>query len=478
MLEEGRLFESPLPTRSNTPDTESGNRHAPAVPRCVSPALYRLYSELTPTGDKVMRHSLVKGFDRQLSLDRSGSQEQGGAVPTSDFGPAVLATEDFGPVRGRGSFGTIYRVPLISRNGCLPVWCAVKVFRPTAKCEAENEIAVCEEIFHRLFHRLGTSHPNIVRYFGSTERSHASGQSEIVMAMEWIEGPTVQQVLKNAQTLNPEEKIALAKWAGREALLGLKALEEIGYSHNDIKPDNMMIDLERRTVKLMDFSNAAPHYSRKPVGNPLYSGPERMKELGRSPDTPLGPDELLYAIGEQLGQRERDFAKLHESRKGGPVSPVHLAVDEALRLSLPENIKKSDLARKYKNNEPVGTKTDSYGMGQILHQIVEGKFYTPLDIDWHARQDVMDAQGIQLGTAMAFEELEKRGMVFSPEQQSDALKKDAGYYDFINHAMDPDREKRWTPSMLLAHPFLNESFPSEEQIDTLIQKIIASGSGK
>jgi hypothetical protein len=63
-------------------------------------------------------------------------------------------------------------------------------------------------------------------------------------------------------------------------------------------------------------------------------------------------------------------------------------------------------------------------------------------------------------------------VVYGDASQVDDQKTASGYYDFINCAMHPDREQRWTPEQLLSHRFLTENFPEERQLNTVIDKLL------
>jgi len=121
------------------------------------------------------------------------------------------------------------------------------------------------------------NHPNIVTVFDV-------GQEEGVyfMAMEYVEGKTLQQVLKQVKKVNLQSFLNVAK----------PLCEVVAYAHEnrvihrDIKPSNIIL-LANRTVKLMDFGLAKVLQDMsidKTMlrGTPLYMSPEQV--LGKDID--------------------------------------------------------------------------------------------------------------------------------------------------------------------------------------------------
>merc|ERR1711988_600642 len=44
----------------------------------------------------------------------------------------------------------------------------------------------------------------------------------------------------------------VAKWT-QEIILGLRDIHGVGYLHRDIKPDNILLDMHRQSIRIADF---------------------------------------------------------------------------------------------------------------------------------------------------------------------------------------------------------------------------------
>jgi eukaryotic-like serine/threonine-protein kinase len=134
-------------------------------------------------------------------------------------------------------------------------------------------------------------HPGVMKVYP------ADGHSEFYMAMEWVDGRLLRQVM-NEQKKFPAER------AVRIAVQIASALEYIhahGVAHRDLKPENIMIDAEDR-IKLIDFGIAAKVGSKRltfskfsqTMGTPDYISPEQVK--GKRGDVRSD----IYALGVML----------------------------------------------------------------------------------------------------------------------------------------------------------------------------------
>lgn len=115
------------------------------------------------------------------------------------------------------------------------------------------------------------NHPNIVgiyEFFQFEDRSF--------IAMEYVEGGTLRDAMKKSI----EEKCHIAA----ELAMGLKAAHDEGIIHRDVKPENIMLNVNGR-VKILDFGIAqAIHLGSITragliVGTPDYMSPEQVKGL-------------------------------------------------------------------------------------------------------------------------------------------------------------------------------------------------------
>lgn len=147
---------------------------------------------------------------------------------------------------------------------------AIKVPHPEMECvplyydRFQREKQICQEM----------DHPAVVKVMPDEDASR------VYMAMEWVEGTLLRDILI------PEEKLP-AERAVRIALGILDALEYVhshGVVHRDLKPENIMLDANDN-VKLIDFGIAGKQGARRLTfgkftqltGTPEYISPEQVR---------------------------------------------------------------------------------------------------------------------------------------------------------------------------------------------------------
>lgn len=185
---------------------------------------------------------------------------------------------------GRGGMATVYRATQLSLG------------RPVAlKVLAHNltsDPGLVERFRHEAVIASHLSHPNIVQIYDTGEDS-----GHYYIAMEYIDGPTLAQVIQAKGTLEAPYAAAVIL-AAAEALAVAHAR---GVVHRDIKPANIMQCRTGRVV-VMDFGIAraaqmssltATGFS---VGTPAYMSPEQA--MGQKVDGRTD----LYALGVVLYQ--------------------------------------------------------------------------------------------------------------------------------------------------------------------------------
>lgn len=142
---------------------------------------------------------------------------------------------------GHGGMGVIYRARQISLDRVV----AVKMLSANLVDDEEFRERFRQEA--QIIARL--THPNIVQVYDIHDVEAEEGGFYIVM--EYVEGRSLREVLREAKTLPVESAVAIAE----QVADGLAYAHGKGIIHRDIKPDNiMMLDDER--VKIMDFGIA------------------------------------------------------------------------------------------------------------------------------------------------------------------------------------------------------------------------------
>jgi beta-lactam-binding protein with PASTA domain/predicted Ser/Thr protein kinase len=132
----------------------------------------------------------------------------------------------------------------------------------------------------------GLQHPNVVAVY---DRGEWDGTSYI--AMEYLDGRTLKQVINEDAPLDPVRAIDLALQVLRAARFAHKR----GVIHRDLKPHNVIVDAEDR-AKVTDFGIARAGASDMTqtgsiMGTAQYLSPEQAQGL------PVTPQSDLYSIG-------------------------------------------------------------------------------------------------------------------------------------------------------------------------------------
>jgi tetratricopeptide (TPR) repeat protein len=169
-------------------------------------------------------------------------------------------------VAGRGGMATVHRAHDRLTGGIV----ALKVMLDRAGVPADRFAREAEVL-------ASLAHPSIVRYI-----AHGFADDGLpYIAMEWIEGETLAQVLRQ-RVLSARESVALAARVAE----GLAAAHALGVVHRDVKPHNLILPGGRAVdVKLVDFGIAfvKRHESMSMtrtgalVGTPGYIAPEQAR---------------------------------------------------------------------------------------------------------------------------------------------------------------------------------------------------------
>lgn len=147
--------------------------------------------------------------------------------------------------------------------------------------------------FKRLIHEGGIgmrirNHDNVVKFLQVGKAGRAP-----YIVMEFIEGQTLREILRDRKTLNDREVVILAQALAS----GVRYMHGEGIVHKDIKPENVMLSPDG-TIKLIDLGFAESlssvkwsFFGRSLEGSPAYMAPELLRSKKPSPATDL------YAVG-------------------------------------------------------------------------------------------------------------------------------------------------------------------------------------
>src|SRR3954469_19966185 len=176
------------------------------------------------------------------------------------------------------------------------------------------------------------NHPNIIAVY---DRGEADGRPYI--AMEYLQGRTLKQVIQKEGPLPPERAIAVAI----QVLAGLRYAHEHGVVHRDVKPHNVLVGDDGR-IKVTDFGIAHagdPQMTEvgSIVGTAQYLSPEQARGRG------VGPQTDIYSLGVVLyemlagrvpfeGDSSVAIAMQHVSDEAPPLRSVAPLVPESLAM--------------------------------------------------------------------------------------------------------------------------------------------------
>lgn len=139
---------------------------------------------------------------------------------------------------GAGGMATVY----LCQHKHMKRRAAVKVL--PAKLAADPS---CVARFYREARAVAAlDHPNIVRAFDVAEDDGIH-----FLALEYVEGPTLQEMVRFRGTLGTLQVMHYM----RQAAAGLQHAFQAGIIHRDIKPGNLLVDLSG-TVKILDLGLA------------------------------------------------------------------------------------------------------------------------------------------------------------------------------------------------------------------------------
>jgi len=263
-----------LPFQGSSPK-DFIDKHLHEIPESldsVHPLLNRL----------ILKALSKKREDRQSSmaeliqdLDRipEGGVDETWSAPTaltpktpSELTPGVVFARRYLIERkiGQGGMGTVYK----ATDKILDIPVAVKTIN---KDITDNERTV-KRLKREVILARKVAHPNACRIYdiGETEGIH-------YVSMEFLEGKSLSEILQDEGAITPEVGIPIL----RQLLSALQEAHRVGIFHRDLKPQNIMVDVNNRAF-IMDFGiSVSEEVNRLTetgmlVGTPRYMAPEQF----------------------------------------------------------------------------------------------------------------------------------------------------------------------------------------------------------
>ena len=218
---------------------------------------------------------------------------------------------------GRGAMGVVYKAtdPTIGRT------VALKTMRLDMHAEKHDDML---RRFQNEARAAGAlNHPNIVTIFDAAEVDGI-----FYIAMEYIEGTTLSQLLHDRRSISAQEVVEI----GTQICAGLQYAHFRKVIHRDIKPPNVML-AANGVVKIMDFGIAKAGGSMtntgEVLGTPHYMSPEQVKGLdldGRSDIFSTGVVLYEMVTGEKPFTGQNVTAIIYKIVNEDPIPPRELDV--------------------------------------------------------------------------------------------------------------------------------------------------------
>ena len=187
---------------------------------------------------------------------------------------------------GNGGMGTVW----LAEDDILSRQVAVKEVSPPAEMTERERDQLRERTLREAQTAARLSHPNVVTIYDVVEDD---GRPWIVM--ELVRSRSLRELVEAEGPLTAQQ----AARVGLQVLAALNAAHTLGIMHRDVKPGNVLIDVDGRAI-LADFGIArtqdspALTTSGVLVGSPSYIAPERARgERG-------GPESDLWSLGATL----------------------------------------------------------------------------------------------------------------------------------------------------------------------------------
>jgi serine/threonine protein kinase len=206
---------------------------------------------------------------------------------------------------GRGSYSEIYRARLLQAapgSESEVVIKALNVFLQGTP-EADLERTLIENFQNEALALDRVRHPNIIKRLGHGTAIDMAGQPFHYLVLEYLPGGDLYTICREKAF-----RLENALYYLEQVCAGLAYAHACGVIHRDIKPQNLLLTADRRTVKIADFGVAKLNLSEEQitrVGTNVYAPPEHSPaaqdgEHETAPRQRLTPAADIYSLAKTL----------------------------------------------------------------------------------------------------------------------------------------------------------------------------------
>ena len=184
----------------------------------------------------------------------------------SGVGVVPLGRFEVRGILGRGSMGTVFRAWDVK----LERWVAIKTVRAGTGMSGFWDDDLVRRLVSEAAMVARFNHPHVVAVYDVEDAADAA-----YFVMEFVEGASLQELLRNSRRLGPELAVPLLVALAS----ALAAAHAINLLHRDVKPGNVLLSRDG-AIKLTDFGIASFVASRMHggvFGTPGYIPPEALR---------------------------------------------------------------------------------------------------------------------------------------------------------------------------------------------------------
>ena len=170
---------------------------------------------------------------------------------------------------------------------------------------SKDEIARELEAYKIIYQAKGVGpHPNLVNVYGIANVPGKNGELYRALVMDAIPGPTGQKAFDalrkywNINKISNEEYWSAIQFIGRRLLDVVEHIAKAGVVHNDIKPENFLVNRETGEPVLVDLGLWSRKGKRATGSTVIYASPESLQRrcVGEKSDVFSTGASLLYGI--------------------------------------------------------------------------------------------------------------------------------------------------------------------------------------